>query len=198
MVEIDCKGLACPGPVLKAKEVVETQRPPTIRVIVDNSAAKENVSRFLGTQGYDICVETAEGSFCVIGTKKGEDIKEPLARENTKEAGKKILVFITSRTLGHGDEKLGTSLMLNFLKTLKELPNLWRIILLNEGVKLASDEGESIAVLKELEQSGVSILVCGTCLSYYNLIEQKKVGETTNMLDVVTSLGVADSVINIT
>jgi len=198
MVEIDCKGLACPGPVLKAKEVVESQKPHSIRVIVDNPAAKENVSRFLGTQGYDICVETKEGSFCVIGTKKGEDIQETLIQERPRGATRKILVFITSRTLGHGDEKLGSALMLNFLKTLKELPNLWRIILLNEGVKLASDEGEAVGVLRDLEQSGVSILVCGTCLSYYNLIEQKKVGETTNMLDVVTSLGVADSVINIT
>jgi hypothetical protein len=39
-------------------------------------------------------------------------------------------------------------------------------------------------------------LVCGTCLNYYGLLEQKKVGETTNMLDIVTSLQVADKVIS--
>jgi len=56
---------------------------------------------------------------------------------------------------------------------------------------------ESLDALKELEKSGVSILVCGTCLEFFKLMDQKQVGETTNMLDVVTSLRVADKVISI-
>ena len=45
------------------------------------------------------------------------------------------------------------------------------------------------------EAAGVSILVCGTCLNFFNLLEAKQVGETTNMMDVVTSLSLADKVI---
>jgi len=43
----------------------------------------------------------------------------------------------------------------------------------------------------------VSILVCGTCLDFYGLLDQKKVGETTNMLDIVTSLQVAGKVVTV-
>jgi hypothetical protein len=48
-----------------------------------------------------------------------------------------------------------------------------------------------------MERSGVSILVCGTCLDFFNLLEKKAVGVTTNMLDVVTSLQFADKVIRV-
>ena len=98
--------------------------------------------------------------------------------------------------IGQGDDILGAGLMKNFLATLKEMgPDLWRIIFLNAGVKLCCRGSEVIDTLKELEAGGVSILVCGTCLDYFKLLEQKEVGETTNMLDVVTSLQVADKVI---
>ena len=84
----------------------------------------------------------------------------------------------------------------NFLATLSDLgDSLWRIILLNGGVKLAVKPGKALDSLKELEASGVSVLVCGTCLSFYGLLESKAVGETTNMLDVVSSLGLADKII---
>jgi TusA-related sulfurtransferase len=45
--QLDCRGLACPAPVLKTKQTIETENLFEISVIVDNQAAKENVSRFL-------------------------------------------------------------------------------------------------------------------------------------------------------
>ncbi|MBQ2477583.1 MAG: sulfurtransferase-like selenium metabolism protein YedF, partial [Desulfovibrio sp.] len=108
----------------------------------------------------------------------------------------KTLVLITTDTLGRGDDTLGQALMGNFLATLPELgAQLWRIVLLNGGVKLASTEGKALDSLKALDAAGVSILVCGTCLQHYNLLDRKQVGETTNMLDIVTSLSLADKVI---
>jgi selenium metabolism protein YedF len=86
--------------------------------------------------------------------------------------------------------------MLNFLRTLKEMEgSLWRLVFVNNGVKLTVEEAEALSVLQELESNKVSILVCGTCLNHFGLLEKKKVGETTNMLDIVTSLDVADKVI---
>ena len=83
----------------------------------------------------------------------------------------------------------------NFLSTLPEMNELWRIVMVNGGVRLASTPGKALDALKKLEESGVSILVCGTCLEFFHLTEQKQVGETTNMLDIVTSLDLADKVI---
>jgi selenium metabolism protein YedF len=89
--------------------------------------------------------------------------------------------------------------MKNFIATLKEMgSNLWRLVFLNSGVRLTIEGSPVLDVLVELEKSGVSILVCGTCLNFYGLLEQKKVGETTNMLDIVTSMQVANKVISIT
>jgi selenium metabolism protein YedF len=105
--------------------------------------------------------------------------------------------MITSDRIGRGDEELGRKLMENFLRTLPEMEGLWRLILINSGVRLAIRDSGLLEPLRELETSGVSILVCGTCLSHFRLLEDKAIGETTNMLDVVTSLQLAGKVITI-
>jgi selenium metabolism protein YedF len=101
--------------------------------------------------------------------------------------------------MGRGDDTLGRKLLVNFIGTLKEMgPELWGLVLVNAGVKLAVAGSEVLASLQELAQSGVMILVCGTCLNHFDLLEQKQVGETTNMLDIVTHMQLADKVIPLT
>jgi hypothetical protein len=56
---------------------------------------------------------------------------------------------------------------------------------------------ETLPTLQELEGKGTYILVCGTCLTHFDLLGKKQVGETTNMLDIVTAMQLADKVINI-
>jgi len=108
------------------------------------------------------------------------------------------MVMVATDRMGYGDDDLGTRLLVNFLKTLKEMgEELWRLVFVNNGVKLTIEGAEVLPVLRELREDGVCILVCGTCLSHFNLIEKKEVGETTNMLDIVTAMQLADKVINI-
>lgn len=201
MSELNCRSLACPAPVTRVRDLLAQGKPATVTVLVDNEAARENVSRFLAYQGYQVAVEEAGDDYKVIGSGGDQacevmDEKE-LAAVAAGEGGK-ILVMITSDRLGHGDDQLGRGLMLNFLKTLKEMgPELWRLVFINAGVKLTVAGAETMAPLQELVANGVSILVCGTCLNHFKLLEQKQVGETTNMLDIVTSLQLADKVINV-
>jgi intracellular sulfur oxidation DsrE/DsrF family protein len=75
---------------------------------------------------------------------------------------------------------------------------LWCVVLLNSGVKLAVGGSEVLPGLQALEQAGVRLLVCGTCLTHFQLLEAKQVGETTNMLDIVTAMQLADKVITLT
>ena len=111
---------------------------------------------------------------------------------------KKILVMIATDRVGYGDDELGLKLMTSFIKTLKEMgPDLWRLVFVNNGVKLTVKGSEVLEPLKELELNGNKILVCGTCLNHFNLLDQKLVGETTNMLDIVTAMQLADKVISI-
>ena len=199
---LDCKGLACPQPVLKAKELVEASAPAEVLVLVDNKAASENVSRFLGTQGYRATVEARGADFLVKAEKDGSLPKDETAsaEEYSCEvpASGKTCLFVQNDKIGHGDDVLGAGLMKNFLATLKEMgPELWRIVFVNNGVKLCCEGSESLETIQELEKSGVSVLVCGTCLTHFDMLDDKRVGETTNMLDVVTSLQVAAKVISV-
>ncbi len=198
--ELDCRGMACPAPVMQVREILAGEQPTLIAVIVDNEAARENVSRFLAHQGYQVESGELGADFLVTGRKGGGtcEVMGEAELAAVPGPGKKILVMLTSDRIGHGDDTLGAGLMLNFLKTLKEMgPELWRIVMVNSGVKLAVQEADALPVFQELAAAGVSILVCGTCLNHFNLLEKKQVGETTNMLDIVTSLQVADQVINI-
>ncbi len=103
----------------------------------------------------------------------------------------RIFLKITSDCMGHGDDELGKRLMVNFIKTVKEMDNLWQIVFMNGGVKLTLDTSDAYEALLNLEGNGVRILSCGTCLSHFNLLDKKRAGETTNMLDVVTAMQVA-------
>jgi selenium metabolism protein YedF len=198
MKSIDCRGLACPAPVLTTKETIESENVNELAVMVDNEAAKQNVSRFLESQNFEVTVTEEGTDFRVIG-KKGEGVvTESPKAEPEESAKKKIMVMVATDRIGHGDEELGAKLMANFLKTLKEMGNeLWRLVFVNNGVKLTVEGSVVLDDLKELEGNGVRILVCGTCLDYFNLMDKKQVGETTNMLDIVTAMQLADNVINI-
>lgn len=198
---LDCRNMACPQPVMQAKEKVEAEAPPIIEVLVDNQAASQNVSRFLDTRGYQAEVTRQGGDYLVTG-RLGQDgvIEAEVPPEvlTCSTDTSRTLVFVGADRIGRGDDQLGAGLMKNFLSTLPEMGSeLWRLVFVNSGVKLCVEGSDSLATLQELEASGVSILVCGTCLTYFDLLEQKRVGETTNMLDVVTSLQLASKVINI-
>lgn len=210
-MSMDCRGLACPQPVLQCKSLLKAGRPATLAVLVDNDAAKENVTRFLQSQGYAVDQALADGVWTLRASRPEAGLASPEAPEAPAEAcpacevmsaqelaalSQRILVFIPAATMGHGDDELGGRLLLNFLKTLPELgADLWRIILVNGGVQLAVAGSPALEPLQALERAGVSILVCGTCLEHFGLMATKAVGETTNMLDVVTSMQLATKVV---
>jgi selenium metabolism protein YedF len=197
--ELDCRGLACPGPVLQAKELIEKEHPGMIKVMVDNEAAKQNVTRFLGSQGFEVSAVKEGNDFAVTGKKAKETTScEIVFEEKPGPEKKKIMVMVATDRMGRGDDELGGKLMVNFLKTLKEMGDeLWRLVFLNNGVKLTIAGSEVLPALEGLEGEGLLILVCGTCLTHFNLLDKKQVGETTNMLDIVTAMQLADKVINI-
>ena len=166
---------------------------------MDNEAAKQNVTRFLESQKYAVSVTKDGADFHITGSAGEKPVIPPSPPEQAQaEERKKIMVMVTTDRMGYGDDELGLKLMVSFLKTLKEMgKDLWRLVLVNNGVKMTIADSEVVGVLQDLEKDGVYILVCGTCLTHFNLLEKKIVGETTNMLDIVTAMQLADKVINI-
>ena len=199
MKKIDCRGLACPAPVLQAKEAIEQEQPSALEVAVDNDAARENVSRFLTHQGYEVAVTEEGGVYRVIGTSQGKAPPAPPSESRVASAEHaKVVILVGSDRMGRGDDELGSKLMVSFLKTIKEMgEELWRLVFINSGVRLTIEGSEVLSVLQEYERDGLLILVCGTCLDHFRLLDQKRVGETTNMLDIVTALQLADKVITL-
>ena len=203
--EIDCRKMDCPAPVLETKKLLEQEAVSQIRVLVDNDAAVENVSRFLSYNGFEVGVDSngifsaVEGSRDAADAEKldsGKDIAPDKAP--SPAAARKIMVLVSADTIGRGDDELGGKLMVNFIKTLKEMgEDLWRLVFVNHGVKLATGDSAVLEELTALEQDNITILVCGACLTHLGLMDQKAVGQTTNMLDIVTAMQVADKVINL-
>lgn len=201
--ELDCRGLECPAPVLHVRKALEKEAPDSISVLVDNEAARQNVSRFLEHQNYQVSSEVQGGEFRLVGTRgKLASVPEttspaPVAKDRETGA-KKIMVLVTSVHMGHGDDGLGDMLMFNFLKTLKEMgPDLWRLVFVNSGVGFTAEGSEAVPILQELAAGGVQVLACGACLAYFHILDKMQVGEVTNMLEIVIGMKFADSVITI-
>jgi len=109
----------------------------------------------------------------------------------------KTLVILATDCVGRGNDELGRGIVVSFVKTMKEMKDeLWRLVLLNGGVKLAAEGSEALAPLQELARDGLGILVCGKCLETFGLVEKRRVGAAANMLDIVTAMQVAEKVIS--
>ena len=221
MSKIDCRGKACPQPVLMAKQALETIKKEEFTLIVDNPSSCENVERFVRSQGGSVEVERREQDFYLhIQKKKNRDESTlssaslpPLQRQamNPADTGQgltqsngsplpekeeKVVVYLNSHLLGVGDEALGSILMRSFLKTLLDLDTkCFRLILINSGVRLASEGSEVLETLKALSEEGVEILSCGTCLDFYGLKEKVRVGVVSNMVEIAQSLLKADRLV---
>lgn len=198
---VDACGMTCPAPILLVKDTLEKTNPQKLTVLVDNPASFENVNRFLTSKGYSV-TNRMDGTVYQLEACRNQedpDLGTDSPSDTTGEqAGQKILVLVTADRLGSGDDILGSKLMTAYLKTIKEMsPDLWQLIFVNSGVKLTTAASPVLEELQEYEKSGVIILACGTCLEHYGLIKEKKVGSTTNMLDIVTASQLADKVITI-
>lgn len=195
---INGTGLACPQPVIRVKQAFDEGGFSQLEIQVDNQAAVENVTRFCENSGHAILSITQNGEIRKI-TIENESFKEgdkPPAEQafqfdaiQPSTVKEPLNIFINSDTIGQGDRKLGTKLMEAFVYSLTEIerrPD--NILMMNSGVKIAVEGSDCIENLKELEESGISIYVCGACLDYYNLTEKLAVGKISNMYEITSFL----------
>lgn len=98
-------------------------------------------------------------------------------------------ILIQSEGLGRGDEKLGKLLIANFLRLLAEKENKPKTItFLNTGVKLVCAGSQVLEHIKKLENTGVEILACTTCLEYLDLMDKLAAGRPTTMMKSIESM----------
>ncbi len=191
--------MTCPVPVIETKKFLEKNPVEDLEIILDNDVAAENVTRFLSSQGFSVVSgKEGEGRFILKGSRSGSGTPpSPVGKETTVEpTPTKLLVYINAETIGSGSDELGRVLMNSFLRTLKELDALpWRIVFINGGVKLAAGDSEFIGILTDIVNLGTEIMSCGTCLDYFHLKDEVKVGRISNMHEISSSFLQATHVI---
>lgn len=111
-------------------------------------------------------------------------------------ADQTTIAVISSNQMGEGDEVLGKILMKGFIYALSQLDELpGAVIFYNSGAFLTCEGSDSIEDLRAMEEQGVTIYTCGTCLNHYGLTEKLAVGSVTNMYVIVETMAQAGKVI---
>lgn len=190
-MQIDCRNLACPEPVIRTKNALDGLKVgEKLEILVNSIAPKENISRFLKSQNVEFSVEQ-NGAETKITAVKGES-KLELANfdefvcEITPKT-KKTVVYLNEEYAGSGD--VGVSLLAKFLGALLQVEKPEYVICVNNAVKITTNRAHpSFKPLKDLEAAGVKILSCGSCLEAYKLVSDLSVGEMSNAYEVMQIL----------
>ena len=108
------------------------------------------------------------------------------------------VVFMGKDHVGEGAQELGSNLAKMFFYTLSQEEDLpASILFMNGGVNLPTKDEQVIEHLKVLRDKGVEILVCGTCLDYYGLKDELKIGEISNMYEIAGRMFRASKVVTV-
>lgn len=197
--EVDARGLSCPIPVIQTKKALESLREGSVRTIVDNETAKENISKLAKSMDYRYTISENRGEF-TIDIFKEMKYREMriMDLEMDPVPTSDLVVMISKDYMGEGSQELGQILMKGYLYTLTEVAPMPKVLIfINSGVKLTCAGSESLTNLRKLEENGVEILSCGTCLDYFNLKSMLMVGGITNMYTIVGHLNKAKNTLQI-
>ena len=183
-MQIDARGFECPKPVMMAEEALSRMREGIVEILVDNEGSAKNLTKFANTSAL-YADSVKKDNYWRVKIVKGYPCEVPVPERN-EEPGKDLFMVIAADVMGN-EEKLGKILMKGFFETMKvykDVPDT--IFFLNTGVRLTTIDEEVIGLLKELETMGVMMFTCGTCLKYFNLESELKIGyrgTTTNILE---------------
>jgi selenium metabolism protein YedF len=173
--------------------------------LVDNDTARANVERMARKAGWAVRVDAEGGEFRIaISPANASTQPEPAPQGAAAVLGRaepavgSTVLVVASETMGRGQAELGNILVRGFFHTLGEVePQPDTIVFFNAGVKLACEGSPVLEELCALEAEGVETLVCGTCLSYFELTESLAVGDVSNMYDIAETMLGAGKVVNL-
>lgn len=201
MVELDAFGKPCPMPLVMMKKELDAGN-QEVSIRVDNETAVKNITRLLKKNGNGYQVAGITGGFLITVSAafSPDTVTTPVPPQPSGciDCGG-YSVFIGKDTVGDGDPELGYSLMKMALFTLNQADIApMNLLFMNAGVKLVcSDEPQIIDSIKEMMQKGTSVLVCGTCLNFYGITEDLKVGDISNMYDILERMHESTKVITL-
>ena len=188
--------MLCPKPVMLVKQALsEAETGDILHILLDNSMACENVCRFLKGNGAEVSTESESPHYFLKAVLANSSACEICVPE--QQAIKPPAFAFTHSGMGHGSDELGRILIqacINALPSIEPRPST--LVFYNSAVHLVCEGSPVLPTLEKLEQAGVKILVCGTCLEYYSLAAKRKAGVVSNMYEILTALSEAGHVVN--
>ena len=191
-MRIDAGGKQCPIPVIMAKKELEAGE-QDVEIIVDGPTQVGNLERLGDALGRPATSE-AFGDKFLVKFANGETIKGA-----SVAAADTYAVFFNTNAIGTNDSELGGNLAKMAIFTLSESERIPSYMLfMNEGVKLVTGvEPQIVENLNTLIEKGTKVLVCGTCLNFYGLKDELKVGTVSNMYDILGAMQEVSKVIKL-
>jgi hypothetical protein len=115
-----------------------------------------------------------------------------------REKSKSTVILITRNGMGECEKELQQKLMSIYFMMIEEnefVPGA--ICFYADGVKLVVEGSPCLDILRELEQKGIRLIICMTCLKYFGLEDKVKTGIVGGMNDIVLAQWMADKVITL-
>ena len=190
-MQLDCRNLNCPEPLLRAKKALgELKIGENLEILVNDVAPRENIKRFLAKNGFEAQISQA-GADTLIKTVKTDELKDESIDDiycdvTAPKRGK--VIFLNEEQCGNGP--IGKSLLAKFLGAalnLDEKPV--KVICVNNAVLITTNRGhECFEAIKKLNEAGAEILSCGSCLEGYKLVDKLAIGEISNAYEIMDVL----------
>ena len=191
-MQIDCRNLACPEPVIRTKNALEgLKKGEKLEILVNSITPKEKISSFLKNQNVEFSIEQNGAETKITAVKDESKLElanfDEFVCEITPK-NKKTVIYLNEEYAGSGN--VGVSLLAKFLGALLQVDNKPEYVLcVNNAVKMTTNRAHpSFKPLKDLEAAGVKILSCGSCLEAYKLVSDLSVGEMSNAYEVMQIL----------
>ena len=190
-MQLDCRNLNCPEPLLRTKKALgELKIGESLEILVNDVAPRENIKRFLSKNGFEAQISQA-GADTLIKTVKTDELKDESIDDiycdvTAPKRGK--VIFLNEEQCGSGP--IGKSLLAKFLGaalSLDEKPV--KVICVNNAVHITTNRGhECFEAIKKLNEAGAEILSCGSCLEGYKLVDKLAIGEISNAYEIMDVL----------
>ncbi|HBX52060.1 MAG: hypothetical protein A2275_14970 [Bacteroidetes bacterium RIFOXYA12_FULL_35_11] len=200
MKTVDARGKLCPVPLIMTKKALaELAENESLQILLNNETSFQNVVRLLKEHKIEFATEKQDDIFTIFVRKAGiipeeTNVEDFCSIDSTKLSD--YVLTVKRNRMGDGAEELGEILIKACINTLPDIDlKPKKIIFLNSGIFLALKDSPVIESLRKIENMGVTILVCGTCLDYYNKKGELGVGIVSNMYDILDSMTKASKVI---
>ncbi len=108
------------------------------------------------------------------------------------------VILVTNDGMGRADTNLQHLLIGKYLELLlaeNDLPAA--ICFYTAGVKLVVEGSPVLTQLATLEEKGVRLVICSTCLNYFGLTNHLRLGITGGMGDILAAQAKAEKVITL-